>query len=259
MQQLRDQALALTARPHGEHGAVVRFLTFGHGLQAGYVPGARGKGRRALLHPGNRVDLSLRARAEGQLAGATVELVESRALLAFEPGTAALLAYLTELTAAALAEGVPHPRLATALDALLAGLGAGVAGVAAASALARYELLLLEEEGFGLDLASCALGGPVADLGFVSPKTGRAVSRGKALGQAWAAQLLPLPGFLLTAGGAPTPDEASAALALAAHFLARHWLAGEPLVGLRRRAIHSIMPAATPSPLAGAAPDPKSL
>jgi DNA repair protein RecO (recombination protein O) len=240
MLQLDDKAIVLTSLPHGENGAVVRFLCLERGLHAGYVPGARGKGRRALLHPGNRVQLDLRARAEGQLPGATLELLESRALLAFEPGSAAMLAWLVELTAAALAEGVPHPRIAAALDALLAGLQAGLSGEAAAASLARYELLLLEEEGFGLDLAACALGGPADDLAFVSPKTGRAVSRVRAEGQPWAPQLLPLPAFLL--GRAPPgPGDAVAALALSAHFLKRHWLRGERAEALRHRAIHSIL------------------
>lgn len=240
MQQLEDQAIVLTALAHGENGAVVRFLCLERGLHAGFVPGARGKGRRALLHPGNRVQLALRARAEGQLPGANLELLESRALLAFEPGPAALLAWLVELTASALAEAVPHPRIAAALDALLAGLLAGLSGEAATAALARYELLLLEEEGFGLDLAACALGGPADDLGFVSPKTGRAVSRSRAEGQPWAPRLLPLPGFLL-GRAAPAPGEAQAALDLSAHFLKRHWLRGERAEALRHRAIHSIL------------------
>jgi DNA repair protein RecO (recombination protein O) len=233
-----DEALVLTALPHGENGAVVRFLAMQGGLRAGYVPGARGKARRALLHPGNRVALSLRARAEGQLPGAGVELVESRALLAFQPQSAAMLAWLSDLTATALAEAVPHPRLAAALDALLAGLAAGMDETAARAGLARYELLLLEEEGFGLDLAACALGGDASDLAFVSPRTGRAVSRAKSAGQPWAAQLLPLPPFLLS-GGPATGAEATEALALSAHFLARHWLIGETRDALRRRAIGS--------------------
>ena len=238
MLSFEDEALVLTVLPHGENGAVVRFLSFSGGLRAGYVPGARGKAKRALLNPGNRVALALRARAEGQLPGATVELVESRALLAFEPLPAAMLGWLTELTAAALAEAVPHPRLAAALDALLVGLAAGMDPVAARAALARYELLLLEEEGFGLDLSACALGGPTSDLAFVSPKTGRAVSRARSEGQPWAPQLLALPPFLLS-GARASADETAAALALSGHFLARHWLRGERLEALRARAIGS--------------------
>jgi len=231
-----DEALVLTALPHGENGAVVRFLAFEGGLRAGYVQGARSKGKRALLHPGNRISLSLKSRAEGQLPSATVELVESRALLAFEPLPAAILAWLTELTAAALAEAVPHPRLARALDALLDGLSAGMDRTAARAGLARYELLLLEDEGFGLDLSACALGGPVSELAFISPKTGRAVSRTRAEGQPWAPQLLPLPTFLLQGGPASARD-ADEALLLTGHFLARHWLQGARLEGLRARAV----------------------
>ena len=238
MLSFEDEALVLTSLPHGENGAVVRFLSITGGLRAGYVPGARGKGKRAVIHPGNRVALALRARAEGQLPGATVELVQSRALLAFEPLPAAMLGWLTELTAAALAEAVPHPRLAAALEALLNGLAAGMDPVSARAALARYELLLLEEEGFGLDLSACALGGPATDLAFVSPKTGRAVSRARSEGQPWAPQLLALPPFLLT-GARASADEAVAALALSGHFLARHWLRGERLEALRARAIGS--------------------
>jgi DNA repair protein RecO (recombination protein O) len=230
---LQDEALVLTLLPHGEHGAVVRFLTFGHGLRAAYVPGARGRAKRALLQPGNRVALTLKARGEAALPTATVELVQSRALLAFRAETAAGLAWLSELTATALTEAVPHPRLAEALDALLAGLAAESPDWAAT--VARYELMLLEEMGFGLDLASCALGGRADDLAFVSPKTGRAVSRAMAAGQPWESQLLPLPAFLLTGGAANAADTA-AALSLTGHFLARHWLADHPrLAPLRQR------------------------
>jgi DNA repair protein RecO (recombination protein O) len=238
MSGFEDEALVLTALPHGENGAVVRFLTMRGGLRAGYVPGARGKARRALLHPGNRVALSLRARAEGQLPGASAELIESRALLAFRPQAAAMLAWLCELTATALSEAVPHPRLAAAFDALLSGLAADMDATAARALLARYELLLLEEEGFGLDLSACALGGAASDLAFVSPRTGRAVSRQRSTGQPWAARLLPLPAFLLS-GDPATEEEARQALSLSGHFLAQHWRIGESREAMRRRAIGS--------------------
>ncbi|WP_181160012.1 DNA repair protein RecO [Sandaracinobacter neustonicus] len=236
-----DEALVLTTLPHGENGAVVRFLSLTGGLRAGYVPGARGKAKRALIHPGNRVALHLSARAEGQLPGATLELLESRALLAFEPRAAAMLAWLAELTATATAEAVPHPRLAAALDALLTGLGAGMDATAAQAALARYELLLLAEEGFGLDLTACALGGPASDLAFVSPRSGRAVSREKSSGQPWEAQLLPLPRFLLD-GGPATPADVAQALTLSAHFLRAHWLNNDLREATRNRAIGSARP-----------------
>jgi DNA repair protein RecO (recombination protein O) len=238
MQGFEDEALVLTALAHGENGAVVRFLTMRGGLRAGYVAGARGRARRALLHPGNRVALSLRARTEGQLPGATVELIESRALLAFRPQAAAMLAWLSDLTATALSEAVPHPRLAAALATLVSGLAAGMDQTAARAGLARYELLLLAEEGFGLDLTACALGGQASDLAFVSPRTGRAVSRAKSAGQPWAARLLPLPAFLLS-GVSATEAEARLALSLSAHFLRTHWLTTDLREAMRNRGIGS--------------------
>ncbi len=230
---LQDEALVLTLLPHGENGAVVRFLNFGHGLRAAYVPGARGRTKRALLQPGNRVALTLKARGEAALPTASVELVQSRALLAFGAATAAGLAWLAELTATALTEAVPHARLADALDALLAAMEAQSPDWAAT--LARYELMLLEEAGFGLDLTSCAMGGAADDLGFVSPKTGRAVSRAMACGQPWEGQLLALPRFLLD-GSAADAAATAAGLKLTGHFLARHWFADCPrLSPLRAR------------------------
>ena len=230
---LRDEAIVLTLLPHGENGAVVRFLTFENGLRAAYVPGARGRAKRALLQPGNRVALGLKARGEAALPTATVELVQSRALLAFYPASAAGMAWLSELTATALTEAVPHARLADALDALLAAMAAQSPDWGAT--VARYELMLLEETGFGLDLGACALGGPAGDLAFVSPKTGRAVSREQAAGQPWESQLLPLPGFLVTGGAASAADCADG-LRLTGHFLARHWFADHPkLAPLRSR------------------------
>ncbi len=233
--EFSDEAIVLTALPHGENGAVVRFLAMQGGLRSGYVQGARGRAKRALLSPGNRVAIRLRARSEGQLASADLEMVESRALIAFEPRPAVILEYLAALTAAALAEDVPHPRLATALDALLTGLQNGIGETDALGALARYELLLLEEEGFGLDLSSCALGGPNEGLAFVSPKSGRAVSREKAAGQPWERQLFPLPPFLLQGGQADAAD-VDRALTISGHFLRRHWLSGDKMERLRQRA-----------------------
>ena len=233
--EFADDALVLTLLPHGEHGAVVRFLCFAGGMRAGFMHGARSQKRRAVVSPGNRVTLRLAARTESALPVATAELVESRALAAFAPHSAAILHWATELTAAALAEGVPHRRLAEALDALLAALAAEAPADTALAALARYELLLLEEEGFGLDLARCALGGAGLPA-FVSPKTGRAVSREMAAGQPWERHLLPLPPFLLSAE-APKASEIVPALQLSAHFLARHWLRGERLEQLRERAV----------------------
>lgn len=240
--RVTDIAIVLTALPHGEHGAVVRLLGETLGLVAGYVAGARGRRMRALVQPGNRVSLALSGRAEGQLPAAALELVRSRALLAFAPQAAAALAWVTGMTAAALAERDPHPRLYAALDALLDGLDAGLADAALAGAVARYELLLLADCGLGLDLSGCAMGGSGDALAFVSPRSGRAVSRQAAAGQSWAGRLLPLPAFLLEQGDAVADaGTAMQGLALTGHFLRRHWLADRPaLAALRARLVRQI-------------------
>ncbi len=193
---------------------------------------------RATLEPGNRVRLTLKPRGAGQLPSAAVELSASRALAAFVPHTAAIMGYATALTTAALPESVPHPRVWAALDLLMEALSAGADRVAALAMLARFELLLLEEAGFALDLTGCALGGPADDLGFVSPRTGRAVSRARAAGQPWASRVLPLPAFLV-GGGGPDARGLADGLALTGHFLARQWLAAPRLKALRRRALEA--------------------
>lgn len=211
-------AVILTTLPHGEHGAVVRVLTPDDGLRTGYVPGGRGRRVRPILTPGNRVVATLKARGDTQLGGLSVEPVASRALLSFAPAAAAAVDWLTRLTAATLPEGDAHPALFAALDGLLDAMDGDLP--VWAPGIARYELLLLGELGFGLDLAHCALTSAVDDLAFVSPHSGRAVARGAIAGEAWADKLLPLPEFLLR-GGAASPAHLADALALTAHFLPR--------------------------------------
>ena len=148
---LRVEALILAVRHHGEHGAIVRALTAAHGLQAGYVRGGRSSRIRPILQPANRVIGEWRARTEDQLASLTVELVTSRAPLYAEPLPAAALDWVTSLTAAALPEAQPYPRLYAALDGTIGAVAAAPAARGWALALARYELLLLAELGYGLE------------------------------------------------------------------------------------------------------------
>ncbi len=219
---LASPALVLTALPHGEHGAVVRFLTPDDGVQAGYVRGGRSRKLRPVLQPGNVVALDLRARVDTQLAAATVELVTSRAGLAFERLSAAATEWLTALTAAALGEAQAARHVYAALDALLGGMAAGMAEADAAGGVARYELLLLDAAGFGLDLTSCAATGTRDDLAYVSPKSSQAVSA--AAGAPYAAKLLPLPALLL--GGPGGWAQAAAALTTTGWFVERDLLGG---------------------------------
>src|SRR4029453_7842649 len=121
--RIETQAIVVALRPHGEHGAVVRVMTPEHGLQAAYVRGARGRHLRPVLLPGNQVEATLTARTETQLAQGTVELVHSRGPLLQEPLPAAAMDWTCALTATALPEGQPYPRLYQALDGLLAAIG----------------------------------------------------------------------------------------------------------------------------------------
>lgn len=211
-------AIVVALRPHGEHGAVVRLITPDHGLQAAYVRGARGRRLRPVLVPGNQVEAALSARTETQLPQASVELVHSRGPLLQEPLPAAAIDWITALTATVLPEGQPYPRLYQALDGLLAAIEAAPSASGWGAALVRYELLLLAELGFGLDLANCAVSGANDDLVAVSPRSGRAVSAAEA--EPYAGKLLPLPRFVVDGGAAGWPEILDG-LALTGHFLMR--------------------------------------
>ena len=218
---LRAEAIILSVRAHGEHGAIVRALTESDGLQAGYVRGGRSRRLKPILQPANIVLGDWRARTEEQLAGLTVELIHSRAPLFREPLPAAALDWVTAVTAALLPEGQAYPRLHAAHDGVLGAVEAAPAARGWAVALVRYELLLLAELGFGLDLEHCAATGSNDDLAFVSPKSGIAVSRSGAAG--YETRLLRLPPFL-TQGGAAEWDDILDGLRLTGHFLARDLL-----------------------------------
>lgn len=219
--RIETQAIIVAVRPHGEHGAIVRALTHDHGVQAGYVRGGRSRRLRPVLLPGNLVQAEYRARTENQLAHLSVELVASRAPLLAEALPAAAIDWATALTAATLPEAQAYPRLYEALDGVLSAIEAAPSAKGWAFALVRYELLLLAELGFGLDLSQCAATGTRRDLLYVSPKSGRAVSR-EAAGE-YKDRLLPLPPFLLN-GGPAEWSEIVDGLRLTGHFLTRDLL-----------------------------------
>lgn len=201
--QLLTEAIVCAVRPHGEHGAIARLLTAESGLMAGYVRGGRSRRMRPVLVPGNEVQADFRARTEDQLAGLTVELIHSRAPLLAEPLPSAAIDWACTLTTAALPEGNPYPMLYQALGGVLGAVEAAPAARGWAVALVRYELLLLAELGFGLDLTHCAATGATGDLAYVSPRSAGAVSRVAAVG--YEPRLLPLPTFLIEGGEADWP------------------------------------------------------
>ncbi|HEX5238306.1 MAG TPA: DNA repair protein RecO [Sphingomicrobium sp.] len=214
-------AIVCALRNHGEHGAVVRLMTPEHGLQAAYVRGARGRRMRPVLIAGNLVEAELSARTDAQLPQAALELVHSRGPLLSEPLPAAAIEWATVLTATALPEGQPYPPLYQALEGLLDAIEAAPTASGWGAALVRYELLLLAELGFGLDLDECVVTGSSDNLVAVSPRSGRAVSAGEA--EPYAGRLLALPSFLREGGEGDWPAIVQG-LDLTGHFLLRDLL-----------------------------------
>jgi DNA repair protein RecO (recombination protein O) len=236
-------AIVVSLRPHGEHGAVVRLMTQDHGLQAAYVRGARGRRLRPVLLPGNQVEATLASRTESQLPQATLELLHSRGPLMAEPLPAAAIDWASALTATALPEGQPYPRLYSALDGLLTAVESASSALGWAAALVRYELLMLSELGFGLDLDSCAVTGGNDDLVAVSPRSGRAVSAAEA--QPYAGKLFHLPRFIREGGEATWADILNG-LDLTGHFLMRDLLTDRsaPVADSRVRLVERLRRAA---------------
>ena len=220
---LTTTAIVCALRQHGEHGVVARLMTAEAGLVPGYVRGGRSRRLRPILVPGNLVAAEFRARSEEQLATLTVELVTSRAPLLGEPLAAAAIEWSCALTATVLSDQHPYPRIHQALDGLLSAIEAAPSVRGWAAALVRYEMLLLAEMGFGLDLSRCAASGTTEDLIWVSPKSGMAVSR--AAGEPYADKLLALPTFIVE-GGSADWDDIFAGLRLTGHFLERDLLEG---------------------------------
>lgn len=211
-------AIICAVRPHGEYGVIAQALTEGHGLVTGYVRGGRSRSMRPVLMPSNRVQARLHLRSPGGMASMTAELLHSCGPLMREPVAAAAVEWATVLTAASLPEWHPYPRLYSALDGLLSAIEAAPAARDWVASLVRFELLVLSEIGFGLDLSLCAATGATANLAFVSPKSGAALCA--AAGAAYTEKLLILPSFVLDGGMADWADLFEG-LTLTGYFLAR--------------------------------------
>jgi DNA repair protein RecO (recombination protein O) len=216
----RDEGIVLGLRLLGESGAVVTLLTREHGRHAGLARGGAGRRGRALYQTGNRVEALWRARLGDQLGSLSAELIEAHgSRLIEDPRRLAALASAAALAEAALPEREPHRAVYDRLLALLKSLEADEAGARWPEDYARWELALLADLGFGLDLSRCAATGATAGLTHVSPRTGRAVSASAAA--PFRERLLPLPAFLGGAGSAG-PGDVLRALALTGHFLEQH-------------------------------------
>jgi DNA repair protein RecO (recombination protein O) len=212
----RDEGIILGVKPHGETSAIAEILTQGHGRCLGLVRGGRSRNMRPVLQPGNHVACVWRARLEEHLGHFVLEPLHLQAgLIIEEPLRLMALSSLTAL-AQLLPEREPHPRMFGAMQVVLEAIDQDLVWPAL---MVRWELGLLEELGFGLDLSKCAATGQETDLIYVSPKSGRAVS-GEA-GRPYQARLFALPGFLrgeqMTGQG-----EVMEGLRLTGYFLERH-------------------------------------
>ena len=217
-----DEGIVLSARKHGESAAIVNLLTEGHGRHAGLVRGGAGKRARGIYEPGNRVRAAWKARLEEHLGNYTCELLQASAAdWLNDPLRLAGLSAVCAVAEAALPEREPHPEMYVRLSAFIAGLGREDW----LKSYVMWERDLLADMGFGLDFSECAGGGGTADLAYVSPKSGRAVSR--AAGETYKDKLLALPVFLLddpargAEGGNPA-DAIADGLTLTGYFLERH-------------------------------------
>jgi DNA repair protein RecO (recombination protein O) len=213
-----DDAFVLAARAHGETGAIVELLTAERGKFVAHVAGGASRKMKPFLQAGARVIAKYRSRVSEQLGSAQLEPVgEGPAALFDDPLALAGLAAASAVAAGALPEREPHPGAFYALEALIAALAHPDIWPAV---YVRFEAGLLQDLGFELDFSRCTVTGSTDDLVYVSPRTGRAVSRDA--GEPYKNRLLILPPFLLSAQGGLSEGDIAAGLDLTAHFLSQH-------------------------------------
>lgn len=217
MESWRDQGIVLSARAHGENGAIVSVLTENQGRHAGYVRGAHSGKMRGCLEVGSLVDVEWSARVSDSLGSFRLELVrsysarimsQSRPLMAMKAACA--------LCDQGMPEREGHAGLFHGLLALFEALD----GEVWEAAYIIWEIAFLKELGFSLNLTTCAGGGDADKLAYVSPKTGRAVSL--AVAEPYKDKLLSLPDFLKSAGMYNEDEDFQTGLKLTGYFLA-HW------------------------------------
>ncbi len=217
--QWDGEGLIIGVRRHGESSIIAEVMVAGRGRYLGLVRGGRSTRLAATLQAGNTVQATWRARLEEHLGTFQLELLEARAATLIADR---LRLYASQLVCEhlhLLPERDPHDRL---LSLAVRIMDLEATPVDMGAAVARYELALLEELGFGLDLDSCAATGVAYDLTLVSPRTGRAVSRAAA--EPYVNRLLRLPAFLVGTGE-PSPQDVADAFRLTGHFLDLHvWM-----------------------------------
>ncbi|TRO94484.1 DNA repair protein RecO [Glycocaulis profundi] len=227
----------VAVRPHGETSAIVHVLTEEHGCHPGMVRGGRSRSMRPVLQPGNRIRVVWRARLDEHLGNYAVEADDLTAGgLLEDPLSLAGLNAACAMTMAGLPEREPHPAVHGAFEVLASVLDDPEVWPAL---YVRWELGLLADLGYGVDLRRCAATGAETGLAWVSPKSGRAVTA--EAGEPYRDRMLALPGFL-TGSGEVAPGDIAAGLALSAHFIERRvlWPADRTLPEARARMIERL-------------------
>ncbi|SIT90963.1 DNA replication and repair protein RecO [Yoonia rosea] len=239
MIEWRDEAALLSSRPFGETAVIIEVFSAAHGRHAGVVRGGSSRKLAPILQPGAQVAVAWRARLDSHLGSFTVEPIRSRAAAAMGDRLAlAGLNAVCSLLSMVLPEREAHGPLYDRTIGLLDLLGQSEVWPLA---YLRWEQALLEEMGFGLDLSACAVRGVNEDLVYVSPKSGRAVSR-EAAGE-WADRMLPLPPVLAGKGDASN-SEIARALGTTGYFIEHRLiksLGDHPMPGARARLVDAIM------------------
>jgi DNA repair protein RecO (recombination protein O) len=214
-----DEGIIIGTRRHGETSLIVELMTRARGRHLGLVRGGRSRRQRPVLQPGNTVLATWRARLDDHLGNYAIEPVTPRAASLMDSASGLFGVQALTGLLRLLPERDPHARIYATFAAMLDWLDDPLV---AGALIVRFELKMLEELGFGLDLESCVATGTNDDLAYVSPKTGRAVSR--SAGEPYAGKLLHLPRFLLEPadGNRQSPADIADAFRLTGYFLARH-------------------------------------
>lgn len=228
----RDEGALLSVRLHGESSAIIEVFTGAHGRHLGVVRGGGSRRMAGTLQPGAQLSLHWQARLDEHIGNFKAEPIHARTALLSDGPALNALNTICALLHLALPERDPHPALYAQTITLLDLLDQGQNWQAP---YLLWELRLLEEMGYALDLATCAVTGSAQDLAYISPRTGRAVSRQAAA--EWAPRLLPLPRILKLHDG--TNAEVAEGLTLTTHFLTRA-LPDRPLPDARARLIDQL-------------------
>ena len=237
-----DQGIILSLRKYGEFDAILDVFTRNHGRHAGIVKGGLGRRQRGNIQPGNEIDVRWRGRLETHLGTYSVELKNARAVsYLYHPGKLAALNSCSSLLCLAIAENEKHETLLNGFIALLDALEATDDDMSSwAPLLVKWEMGLLSELGYGLNLNCCASTGETENLIYVSPKSGRAVS--KEAGKPYHDKMLPLPGFLVGPSDKLNTQEILDGLHLTEFFIERHMLSpyGKKIPQARRMLLDHI-------------------